>query len=81
MDLNLTPQERQFRDELRAWIAEHAPRDWEQRSASQTLEERFAYLRDWQRQVYEAGWAGLSWPGPASTRPTRGPFTCGRTIT
>jgi len=20
------------------------------------------YLREWQRQVYEAGWAGLSWP-------------------
>src|ERR1700722_13674528 len=63
MDLNLTPQERQFRDELRSWLEAHAPRDWEARqSASDNMEARFAFLRDWQRQVYEAGWAGLSWP-------------------
>jgi alkylation response protein AidB-like acyl-CoA dehydrogenase len=63
MDLNPTPQERQFRDELRAWLAAHIPRDWEARqSATESMEERFAFLRDWQRQVYEGGWAGLSWP-------------------
>jgi alkylation response protein AidB-like acyl-CoA dehydrogenase len=63
MDLNPTPQERQFRDELRAWLEAHAPRDWEARqSATDSMEARFAFLRDWQRQVYEAGWAGLSWP-------------------
>jgi len=26
------------------------------------MEARFAFLRQWQRQVYEGGWAGLSWP-------------------
>jgi alkylation response protein AidB-like acyl-CoA dehydrogenase len=63
MDLNLTPQERQFRDELRAWLAAHAPRDWEARyPAGQSMEARFAFLRGWQRQVYEGGWTGLSWP-------------------
>src|ERR1039457_1619835 len=63
MDLNPTPQERQFRDELRAWLEAHAPGDWEAaRSATDSMEARFAFLRDWQRQVYEGGWAGLSWP-------------------
>src|SRR6204780_4038132 len=63
MDLNLTPQERQFGDALRAWLEAHAPRDWEARqSATESMEARFAFLREWQRQVYEAGWAGLSWP-------------------
>ena len=63
MDLNPTPQERRFRDELRAWLEAHAPRDWEARyPATGNMEARFAFLRDWQRQVYEAGWAGLSWP-------------------
>jgi alkylation response protein AidB-like acyl-CoA dehydrogenase len=63
MDLNPTPQERQFRDELRAWLETHTPRDWEARqSATDSMEARFAFLRDWQRKVYEGGWAGLSWP-------------------
>ena len=63
MDLNLTPQERLFRDELRAWLQMHAPRDWEARqSAEESMPARFAFLRDWQRRVYEGGWAGLSWP-------------------
>jgi alkylation response protein AidB-like acyl-CoA dehydrogenase len=63
MDLNPTPQERQFRDELRAWLEAHAPRDCEaRRSATDSMEARFAFLRQWQRQVYEGGWAGLSWP-------------------
>ena len=30
MDLNLTAEEQQFRDELRAWPATHAPKDWQQ---------------------------------------------------
>ena len=67
MDLSPTPQERQFRDELRAWLEAHAPRDWEARqsapdSREASMEARFAFLRDWQRQVYEGGWAGPSWP-------------------
>jgi alkylation response protein AidB-like acyl-CoA dehydrogenase len=61
MDLNPTPQERQFRDELRAWLEANAPRNWEAHQP-ESLEERFAFARDWQRKVYEGGWAGLSWP-------------------
>src|SRR5580700_8957247 len=61
MDLNLTSEEMQFRDELRSWLTANVPTDWaERREAS--LESRFEYLRAWQRKLYEGGWAGVSWP-------------------
>jgi len=63
MDLNPTPEEQTFRDELRAWLEAHAPQDWDSRQfAEEKMEVRFAYLRTWQRNVYDGGWAGLSWP-------------------
>src|SRR5262252_5351145 len=61
MDLNLTPDEVRFRDELRAWLSANVPRDWDERR-EEPLETRFAYLRSWQRRLYDAGWAGISWP-------------------
>ena len=30
MDLNLSSDEQQFQDELRAWLATNVPREWEQ---------------------------------------------------
>ena len=51
MDLNLTPDERQFRDELRAWLRENV-------FPAKTPEE----LKRWQRTLFEGGWAGISWP-------------------
>ena len=61
MDLNLTADETQFRDELRAWLAKHAPKDWEHRR-DETVEQHFAFLKTWQRTLYDGGWAGISWP-------------------
>ncbi len=62
MDLNLTPPELAFRDEVRAWLTANVPQDWEHQQSEGELSERFAYLRDWQKRVYHAGWAGISWP-------------------
>src|SRR5215211_4793375 len=53
MDLNLTPGEQEFRDEFRAWLSENVPEEWA---------EYIKYLRDWQRKLYDGGWAGISWP-------------------
>jgi alkylation response protein AidB-like acyl-CoA dehydrogenase len=61
MDLNLSPEELAFRDELRAWLAANVPTDWEERR-EESLEQRFDYLKRWQRKLYDAGWAGISWP-------------------
>ena len=65
MDLGLTPEQRQFRDELRSWLAEHVPPPFPDRAMLAREEGKgayFEYLRDWQQQVHAAGWAGLSWP-------------------
>ncbi len=61
MDLRLTDEERHWRDELRAWlevaVAELPdppdPEDWPARRA---------YDTGWQRRLYDAGYAGVSWP-------------------
>ena len=63
MDLNLTRQELAFRDEVRAWFAANVPKDWvKRRNAEESMEARFAYLKTWQRKLFDAGWAGISWP-------------------
>jgi alkylation response protein AidB-like acyl-CoA dehydrogenase len=63
VDLNLTPQETQFRDEVRAWMTSNVPKDWvRRRNAEESMEARFAYLRAWQRTMFDAGWTGISWP-------------------
>lgn len=62
MDLNPTPQEKQFRDELSAWLKASVPSDWEAHRLRDSMEERFKFLRQWQKKVYAAGWAGVAWP-------------------
>ncbi|MGA3205650.1 MAG: acyl-CoA dehydrogenase [Bryobacteraceae bacterium] len=63
MDLNLTPQELRFRDEVRTWFSENVPKDWvKRRDEEESMLGRFEYLRAWQRKLYDAGWAGISWP-------------------
>src|SRR6266700_8052937 len=62
MDFELTPAERGFRDELRAWLRTDRPAgadgDHEDAASSDWLERRVA----WQRQLHEAGYVGLHWP-------------------
>jgi alkylation response protein AidB-like acyl-CoA dehydrogenase len=62
MDLNLTPNEQQFRDEFRAWLAANVPAEWAGSTNSEDRSDYLSYLRDWQRKLYEGGWAGISWP-------------------
>ena len=62
MDLNLTPQEQQFRDEVRAWFTANVPKDWPQMRTNPNVHERFRYLREWQRKAFEGKWVGIHWP-------------------
>ena len=57
MDLTLSPQEEAFRDELRSWLEENHPGE-----EPDGDEAAFEFRRDWQRKLYEGGWAGVSWP-------------------
>jgi alkylation response protein AidB-like acyl-CoA dehydrogenase len=59
MDLTFTPEQTAFRDELRAWLADNPPGPRPEEGGEQA---EFAWRRDWQRRLYEAGWAAPSWP-------------------
>jgi alkylation response protein AidB-like acyl-CoA dehydrogenase len=61
MDLNLSAEESQFRDELRTWLDANVPKDWAE-WREKPLEEAFPYLRAWQRKLDGGRWAAVSWP-------------------
>jgi len=61
MDLKLTAEELEFRDELRSWLAANLPKDWNE-WREKPMEVSFPYLRAWQRKLQEGGWAAVSWP-------------------
>jgi alkylation response protein AidB-like acyl-CoA dehydrogenase len=63
MDLNHTEPELRFRDEFRAWLESNVPPPWSGEGAgSENQTEYIAYLRKWQRALFEGGWAGIAWP-------------------
>jgi alkylation response protein AidB-like acyl-CoA dehydrogenase len=57
MDLTLSPTEEAFRDELRGWLEANHPG-----KPPAADDEAFEFRRRWQRKMYDAGWAGISWP-------------------
>jgi alkylation response protein AidB-like acyl-CoA dehydrogenase len=59
MDLTFSDQETAFRDDLRAWLAENQP---DPRPTTGDDEALLAWRLDWQRRLYEAGWAAPHWP-------------------
>lgn len=58
MQLSHTPEEEQFRAEVRAWLRANVPRGKRPRTGLALRE----YDLEWQRRQYEGGWAGISWP-------------------
>jgi alkylation response protein AidB-like acyl-CoA dehydrogenase len=58
MDLTFSERETAFRDELRAWLAVNEP------GPEPTQDERahFRWRRDFQRRLYDGGWAAVHWP-------------------
>ena len=58
MDLSYTPDQTSFREELRPWLASSVPRDL----APPGTREGFEQHRVWERALFDAGFAGISWP-------------------
>ena len=59
MNLRLTAEQEQLRLEVRAFLQEHCPAPGD---IPHELDARMAFLRDWQRRCYEAGYVGRAWP-------------------
>jgi alkylation response protein AidB-like acyl-CoA dehydrogenase len=58
VDLTFTDRERAFRDEARAWLTENVPRGL----PSGDTAEGFALHREWEKRLFDARWAVVSWP-------------------
>ena len=69
MNFDDTPQEALFRKEIRAWIKDHAPKQYLEDLESSpvgTVQIRgidgMAASKAWQKRKADAGWACLQWP-------------------
>jgi alkylation response protein AidB-like acyl-CoA dehydrogenase len=75
MDFAFSPDDERFRHDLRAWLAKHRPvRQERVPHDDASLADEVAFLRAWQRQLWEAGYVGLLWPrdyGGRGARPTQ----------
>ena len=64
MDFAFTDAELAFAAEARAWLGANLPPAW-RRDHSWTRADDAAWLdvaRDWQRMLFEGGWAAIAWP-------------------
>jgi alkylation response protein AidB-like acyl-CoA dehydrogenase len=65
MDFDDTPEEAAFRAEARAWLDQHATlkSDASQDAlAKAAVEGHVERCMQWQRTLYDGGWAGITWP-------------------
>jgi alkylation response protein AidB-like acyl-CoA dehydrogenase len=58
MELRFSKEDDEFRDQVRTWLAENAPREPRPRIGKAMRE----FDLEWQRRQWEGGWAGISWP-------------------
>src|SRR6266568_4622549 len=61
MDLNYAPEDERFRQHVRQWFAEHPP------GPLSSLQQK----KDWQGQLYDAGFVGMGWPKEYGGRAAR----------
>lgn len=58
MDIAFSPDEQNFRAEVREWLRANVPSEPRPLEAAAAKDFDFA----WQRKQFEGGWAGISWP-------------------
>lgn len=59
MDLDLSPAQLAFRDEVRAWLTAEVPPE---PLPPASTPDGFASHRRWEQRLYEAGYAAVAWP-------------------
>ncbi len=60
MDFELSPAEREFRDEVRSWLDSNKPRG--EAPAGEGQRAFIDRRRAWQKKMFEAGYVGITWP-------------------
>ena len=71
MDFTLTPEQQSFRDEVRDWLKRNLPRSWVERlhgGSDIPRPDAYAFLRQWQGKLNDAGFMGLTWPKESGGR-------------
>ena len=58
MDIRFDAATEAFRQEIRAWLAANVPKE----PMPSDSEGAFHYMRAWQKNMFDAGWAGIHWP-------------------
>jgi len=75
MDFSYSADDEAFRQQVRAWLAANPPARGERVPHDDaSLADEVAFLRAWQRRLYDAGYVGLLWPreyGGRGARPTQ----------
>ena len=61
MDLAFTPEEQQFREDIRAWVREHLPADIAHKVHNALRLSRDDMQR-WAKILGARGWLGFGWP-------------------
>ncbi|MDB5820586.1 MAG: acyl-CoA dehydrogenase, partial [Rhizobacter sp.] len=61
MDLNFTPEEQAFREEIRHWVADHLPQDLSHK-VHNALRLSKDDLQRWAKILGKQGWHGWAWP-------------------
>src|SRR4030095_68654 len=64
MDFDFTQEQQDFRQEVRAWLAENVPPALKGRGFASSRAEvaEVNRLREWQRTLHKAGYVGMDWP-------------------
>jgi alkylation response protein AidB-like acyl-CoA dehydrogenase len=62
MDLTFTPENEEFREKVKAWVKEAVPEEWKTTNNLLNAEERDRINQEWDKKLWEGGWAGIAWP-------------------
>ena len=64
MDLEFTPEEEAFRQQVRTWLEENLPKDYDPDEYFSTpdVDKKVEIALAWQKTLYKGGWTGLNWP-------------------
>ena len=64
MDFSFSPSELGFAETARAWLEANLPAAWRRDHCWTRVEDPMwlTVARDWQRRLFDGGWAAISWP-------------------